>query len=53
MNKKSNWNQEHEDELNGLSPRHVAQIVRSKMTTKMKPSKKGKYTRTKSWSDDD
>jgi hypothetical protein len=53
MSKKTNWEMDREDDLNGLSPRHVAQIVRSKMTTKMKPSKKGKYTRTKNWSDDD
>ncbi len=53
MNKKRNTIQDHEDELNGLSPRHVAQIVRSKMTTKMKPSKKGKYVRSKDWSTDD
>lgn len=53
MNKKHNTIQDLEDELNGLSPRHVAQIVRSKMTTKMKPSKKGKYVRSKDWSADD
>lgn len=29
-----------EDKLNGLNPRHVAQIIRRKMITKTKPSKK-------------
>lgn len=29
-----------DDKINGLNPRHVKQIIRSKMTTKIKPSKK-------------
>ena len=39
-------NQENKTDLNGLSLRHVAQIVHRKMITKSVPSKKS-YTRKK------
>jgi hypothetical protein len=53
MNKKNYLDQE-EDDFNGLSRRHVAQITRRKMLTKVKPSgKKASRNGTKKWTDEE
>jgi hypothetical protein len=51
MNRKSYI--EEDDDLNGLNPRHVAQINRRKMLTKVKPSAKKQKVKNKNWKDEE